>query len=106
MGRFFDQMPQPGKPMSMKGFAKGLRAMAYALEHLDCLGGRVDWSAFGAPTIVPFREDGTNNFSEADVEKLAALDELSGPPAYVLCKDGDGVVGWVATVTHASQHPD
>jgi hypothetical protein len=109
MGRFFEQMPQEGKPISMKGLAKGLRAMAYALEYMSVAGGRIDWSAFGAPTIVPHGEDGTNQLSAIDAEQLltalAALETVT-EPAYVLGKDGDGVVGWVETVTHASQHPE
>jgi len=64
MGRFNQEAFGEGKPISKRGFSKGLRAMAYALEHMSVLGGRVDWSAFGAPTIVPFAEDGRNSYSK------------------------------------------
>ena len=70
MGRFHQEAFGVGKPISKRGFSQGLRAMAYALEHMSVLGGRVDWSAFGAPTIVPFAEDGSNSFSkDASIEK-------------------------------------
>jgi hypothetical protein len=94
VGRFFEQMPQEGKPISMKGLARGLRGMAYALEHMDCTGGRVDWSAFGVPTIVPFREDGANELGEPGTPEY---ETLSGTPTHVLCKNAAGEVGWVAT---------
>ena len=64
MGRFFQTTPLRGKPISMRGFAEGLRKIEFALEHMSVLGGRCDWSANDVPTIVPFAEDGSNSYSK------------------------------------------
>ena len=95
--RFFANDPRPGQPVSRKGLAAGIHRMAYALDNLTCADGSVVWSDFGAPMIVPGGEGGT----EGTLPNLSIITT----PVYVLGKDAAGVVGWVATVTHASQHP-
>ena len=96
--RFFAKAPQKNQPVSRDGIAKGLRGMAYALDNLTCANGSVVWSDFGAPMIVPGGEGGT----ESSI--LSGLSIIT-TPVYVIGKNAAGVVGWVATVTHASQHP-
>jgi len=93
VGRFFEQMPQEGKPISMRGLAKGIRAMAYALEHIAILGGRVDWSSFDAPTLIPYREDGTNEFGELGTPEVKNSLEYDEDGAMQLVGDEDAPTG-------------
>lgn len=97
MGRFFDKKPQAGMPISLQGLAKGLAGMAYALEHMRVENGRVEWSAFGAPTLM-FGDDvaGSSSDSWGTVTN----------PTHVLGKDASGNVGWVETCDHADEHPE
>lgn len=52
MIRIFRKKPQEGRPISTIGFAEGLHKMAYAWENLTMRGGHIEWSCWGAPTIV------------------------------------------------------
>ena len=95
-------------PISLDGFAHGIAAMAYALEHMRVENGSVHWSDFGAPTFV-FGDDGGGSSPQfIETIKSALLDSFGTitTPTHVLCKNAAGEVGWVATVTHASQHPE
>ena len=107
MPRFFQKKPHAGMPISINGLAKGLAGMAYALEHMSVENGTVDWSTFGAP-VIRFGDDGAGS-APAMIEtiKKAMLDSVGTmeSPDYVLGKKTDGTLGWVATCTHASQHP-
>ena len=108
MGRFFDKRPQAGMPISLRGLAKGLAGMAYALEHMRVENGRVEWSAFGAPTLI-FSDDGAGS-SPAFIEtiKQILLDSFGtvSNPTHVLGKDASGNIGWVETCDHADEHPE
>jgi len=97
MGRFFDKAPQKNQPVSRDGIAKGLRGMAYAIENAMCIGGSVTFSDFGAMIIDP----SGGGFSQSALSSLQVITT----PVYVLGQEADGTIGWVATVTHASQHP-
>jgi hypothetical protein len=99
MGRFFDKKPQAGMPISLQGLAKGLAGMAYALEHMRVENGRVEWSAFGAPTLM-FSDDGAGSSPALD-----SFGTISNP-THVLGKDASGNVGWVKTCDHADEHPE
>ena len=87
MGRFFKKKPEQGQPISVEGFAKGVAAMAYALEYVTGIGIKVSYSGMGALVL----EIGGGTITD---------------PAYVLGKKSDGSIGWVATCSHASQHPE
>lgn len=52
MIKIFRKTPREGRPISTIGFADGLRKMAYAWENLSMRGGHIEWSCWGAPTIV------------------------------------------------------
>jgi hypothetical protein len=52
MPRFFQETPQAGRPLSMKGLAAGWAAMARALEGMKIRDGSIDWRN-GIPEIIP-----------------------------------------------------
>ena len=53
MDRFFrGNPPRKGQPISTRGFASGVMAMANALSNMQVIGGHVEWSAWLEPTIV------------------------------------------------------
>ena len=53
MDRFFrGNPPRKGEPVSKRGFASGVMAMANALSNMQVHGGHVEWSAWLEPTIV------------------------------------------------------
>lgn len=107
MGRFFDKTPQAGMPISLQGLAKGLAAMAYALEHMSVTNGSIEWSLFGAPIINP--SGGGNGTTPEIVESARRFLESLGTiedPTHVLCKNADGEIGWVETCSHADEHPE
>jgi hypothetical protein len=50
--RFFDNQPQKGRPIALKGVAAGLAKLARAVERIEIFGGRVDWHN-GEPLLIP-----------------------------------------------------
>ena len=53
MDRFFrGNPPRKNHPISTRGFASGVTAMANALSNMEVVGGHVEWSVWGNPTIV------------------------------------------------------
>ncbi len=48
---FFEQQPKEGKPLAMKGLARGLRKLERALQLMNVVGGKVDWND-GVPKII------------------------------------------------------
>ena len=53
MDKFFrGNPPRKGEPVSKRGFASGVMAMANALSNMQVHGGHVEWSAWLEPTIV------------------------------------------------------
>jgi hypothetical protein len=48
---FFEQLPKEGKPLAMKGLARGLRKLERALQLMNVVGGKVDWKD-GVPKII------------------------------------------------------
>jgi len=50
--KFFIRDPKPGMPLSLRGIAKGLSRLAYAVENLDVFNGHVEWTMMGKPIIV------------------------------------------------------
>ena len=51
---YFKIEPRANQPLSVKGFANGLRRIANALRFMKCEGGDVVYSGHGVPTIRPF----------------------------------------------------
>jgi hypothetical protein len=50
--KFFDNQPQKGRPIALKGVAAGLAKLARAVERIEIFGGRVDWHN-GEPLLIP-----------------------------------------------------
>lgn len=57
MGRFFPVTPKAGKPLSMRGLARGLARLEFAFSNMRVYNGRVDWSGLDVPTL-SFGDDG------------------------------------------------
>jgi len=50
--KFFATEFREGMPISVRGFARGLMAMARALGEMDGIGCHIEWSGLGIPKIV------------------------------------------------------
>jgi hypothetical protein len=91
MIRIFPQMPQKGMPISMRGIAEGLRAMAKAWETLSVEDGTVQWNS-GSPRIVFTGDTESDSSGTGDLppggEKYQVLQKQSST-------DGDAVWDWV-----------
>jgi len=47
----FENKPQAGKPLAMKGLAAGLAKMAHFWERLEIIGGHIEWT-YGYPRVI------------------------------------------------------
>ena len=52
MRRFFQSDLKAGMPISTRGFSRGVDLMAKALERMEMIGGRVEWSAHNVPRLI------------------------------------------------------
>lgn len=113
MGRFFKNKPRAGKPISLRGLAEGLAKIERALDEMTIEDGQVVWSVGDVPHLIV--GDGEGDLTPEMLERIKdyvgggvewPTELLSNPAKYVLCKDNDGEIGWVATCSHASQHPE
>ena len=107
--RFFANQLQAGQTVNSEGFAKGLQALADAVELMQGDGCYITWSALNIPTI---HVDMSSSSSGMDA-LFAALSTLYSPTHVIGRKPVDEndltkgyEYGWVETVTHASQHPE
>jgi hypothetical protein len=50
--KFFNREFKEGMPISVRGFARGIMAMARALGEMRGIGCHLEWSGMGIPTIV------------------------------------------------------
>ena len=108
--RFFPFRLQAGQTVDAEGFAKGLQALADAVEYMQGEGCYITWSALGIPTI---HVDLSASSGGLDAI-FGGLDGTMTDPTHVLGRkpiDEDDLTkgytyDWVETVTHASQHPE
>ena len=92
MGRFFPVTPRAGKPLSMRGLARGLARLEFAFSNMRVDNGRVDWSeGLDVPTL-SFGDDGRGSLP-GDTEDGSGLPS-GGEQYQVLQRDGDGAAVW------------
>jgi hypothetical protein len=96
MGRIFNRIPKKGDPLPLRGLARGLALIDYALTNMTVENGRVEWSPLGAPRIV-FGDDGAGSSPQFIKTVQRAALPSGGEDAQVLQRnsDGDAVWGWV-----------
>lgn len=52
MRKFFKKKLREGLSINTPGFARGLQAIAYALENMEVINGRVEWTNLGALRLI------------------------------------------------------
>jgi len=78
-------------PISLRGLARGLARIDYALTHMSVANGHVNWSDLGAPTI-EFGDDGAGTCPDT---KSKYLPSTAGATQYqVLQLDADLQPEW------------
>lgn len=105
--RFFQI--QKGQTIDSEGFAKGLQALADAVELMNGDGCYITWSALNIPTIHIDASTSTSGGSSVEWPTGTMT-----TPTHVLGRkpvDPNDLTqgyeyGWVEVVTHASQHPE
>lgn len=108
--RFFPFRLQAGQTVDAEGFAKGLQALADAVEYMQGEGCYITWSALGIPTIHIDLSTASTGLDGL----FGGLDGTMVEPTHVLGRKpinpddlSEGYTyDWVETVTHESQHPE
>jgi hypothetical protein len=87
--RFFDNQPQKGRPLALKGIAAGLAKLARAVERIEIFGGRVDWHN-GEPLLIPPEFNGYAS-------------ELQNPQPFQMRVSGTELQAYLPTVATTTQ---
>ena len=78
--KFFATEFREGMPISVRGFARGLMAMARALGEMDGIGCHIEWSGLGIPKIVvdqPTDEDEDESSQSTPDSESTGLNQKS-----------------------------
>lgn len=78
--KFFPTEFREGMPISVRGFARGLMAMARALGEMDGIGCHIEWSGMGIPKIVvdqPTDEDEDESSQSTPDSESTGLNQKS-----------------------------
>lgn len=97
MGRMFNRTPKKGDPLPLRGLARGLALIDYALTNMTVENGRVEWSPLGAPRIV-FGDDGAGS-SPAFIENIQSI--VEDKRAFGLTFSEDDVIVSPGVIYHA-----
>ena len=90
--KFFATEFREGMPISVRGFARGLMAMARALGEMDGIGCHIEWSGLGIPKIVVDQPTDEDESSQSTPETDNRSIEVSSEEKLQLVRFDDGDV--------------